>query len=237
MIRKTNEEFLKQVYDKVGDEYVFLEKYINTHTPILCYHKKCQNIFKMEPNSFLRDRKCPICSHREAGLRSRKTNEEFLREFSSVPNSEEYEILEPYITVFTKIKCRHIKCDTVWDIAPHELLKGVGCPKCKSSKGEKRIDTFLHEHNIVYISEKYFKWDKQPKKYRYDFFLPEYNIIVEYHGRQHYEETTMCHNSLKERRKDDRIKRKNAQRHNITYIVIPYWDYDKIEEILTKELF
>lgn len=235
--KKTNKEFLKQVYERTGKEYIFLERYIDTHSPLLCYHTKCQNITKIEPNRFLRGGRCAFCSHKNAGLKARKSNADFLKEFSLVPCSDEYEILESYVTAFTKIQCKHIKCGTVWKIAPHELLKGVGCPKCKSSKGEKRVMNFLSENNITYISEKYFKWKEQTKKYRYDFFLPEYNVLIEYHGRQHYEETTMCRSSLEERKKDDEIKEINAIKNGLKYIVIPYWDYDKIEDILMKELF
>jgi hypothetical protein len=63
--KKTNEEFLKEVYSLVGDEYTVLGKYINVHTKILMKHncKKCNNHeWLVEPTNFLQGTRCPYCN-------------------------------------------------------------------------------------------------------------------------------------------------------------------------------
>ena len=41
---------------------------------------------------------------------------------------------------------------------------------------------------------------------------------------------------FKETQENDKIKNEYAKKHNWKLIRIPYWDFDKIEEILEKEL-
>ena len=55
----------------------------------------------------------------------------------------------------------------------------------KVSKGEKKIINFLNEHNITFEREKTFsdcrgRTGRQPL--RFDFFLKDYNILIEYDG-------------------------------------------------------
>lgn len=60
--RKTNEEFLKEVYDLVGEEYTPLENYKLSATKILFEHNKCNEKFMARPSEFLKRAICPICS-------------------------------------------------------------------------------------------------------------------------------------------------------------------------------
>ena len=228
-VKKTNDIFITQVKEQVGDEYTFLDDYVNTHYPLECIHNYCNRKWKISPNDFLRGHRCPYCVRENNGKQRRKTNEQFLREASAI--SKDYLFLDKYECAHKKIRCKHLKCGMIWKIAPHEFLKGVGCPKCKSSKGELKIENLLLSKNITDIKEKSFDWC-YPKKYRYDFYIKSRNTIIEYHGRQHYEETSMCQTNLIDRQKDDNIKKNLAIRHGIRYIVIPYWDYDKIDDIL-----
>ena len=72
----------------------------------------------------------------------------------------------------------------------------------------------------------------------FDFYLPKYNICIEYDGQQHYK--IDCFNNtlldLMNLRYRDDIKTNYCQQNNIKLIRIPYWDFDNIESILIKEL-
>jgi very-short-patch-repair endonuclease/predicted Zn-ribbon and HTH transcriptional regulator len=59
--RKTNDTFLKEVFNLVGDEYTFLEKYVNNSTKIKVKHNKCNNEYSVTPIKFLSGRRCPYC--------------------------------------------------------------------------------------------------------------------------------------------------------------------------------
>lgn len=70
---RTNKEFLELVKKLPnGDEYEFLEEYVDQNTRILTRHKICGTIFKSLPRSFIHDGcRCPKCiktSHMEETL-------------------------------------------------------------------------------------------------------------------------------------------------------------------------
>ena len=69
----------------------------------------------------------------------------------------------------------------------------------------------------------------------YDFYLPKYNLLIEYQGEYH---DGSVHKETKERferqQEHDRRKREYAERNNIKLLEIWYWDFDNIEEILKE---
>ena len=73
--------------------------------------------------------------------------------------------------------------------SPGDMYKrGFSCPHCtdRHSYPEKFFLNVLDQVKIKFVyqlSSSTFKWCKY---YRYDFYLPDYNCIVEVHGEQHY---------------------------------------------------
>ena len=63
MIKKTHEEFIKEIKQKFGDEYCFLERYQNAKTPILCRHS-CGYEWRISPTNILPGKGCPRCKKR-----------------------------------------------------------------------------------------------------------------------------------------------------------------------------
>ena len=71
-----------------------------------------------------------------------------------------------------------------------------------------------------------------------DFFLPYYNVIIEFNGIQHYKSIGIFGGEQKYKKqleRDDSL-RHYCKRHKIKLIEIPYTEYDNIEKILKKEL-
>ena len=68
--RKTQEEFVREVKEKRGNEYTILGEYVNNKTKILIRHNspECNYAeFEMTPNCFLRPQNCPVCANRKRG--------------------------------------------------------------------------------------------------------------------------------------------------------------------------
>ena len=111
------------------------------------------------------------------------------------------------------------------------------CPYCALSKGEKKIENWLRYHNIEYTYEQTFNGLIGLKEglLSYDFYLPKYNLLIEYQGEYH---DGSVHNETKKRferqQEHDRRKREYAERNNIKLLEIWYWDFDNIEEILKE---
>ena len=60
---KTNSEFIIEVSQiKDGEDYTFLEDYINAITKIRVRHNKCGMEYLVRPHDFLIGKRCPYCS-------------------------------------------------------------------------------------------------------------------------------------------------------------------------------
>lgn len=241
--RKTLKEFTQEVYNLVGDEYIVLDNYINTNTPILFKHNKCNHEFYMRPADFLTGQRCPKCRWIGQKEKMTKTHETFISEMKEKYN-DEYTILGQYQTARIKIKTRHNTCGHVWDVVPDSLLRGYGCPRCASSKGEKSIGGYLESNNIEFISEYKFEECKVKRPLPFDFYLPGYNLLIEYDGEQHFEPKTFggisddkAKLNFKRTKKHDKIKNTYCIKNNIKLVRIPYWDFDNIDQILDEVLF
>lgn len=171
-----------------------------------------------------------------------KTTEEFQDEISQIhPNIK---ILGEYVGSRTKIKYLCTRCGYEHSATPTNLLTGYGCPRCKSvSRGESRIEAFLKENNIIYEKEKCFDDCRDQLPLRFDFYLPDYNMAIEFQGEQHYQ-VGYCFGSTKEEAekgfeiliKHDEIKREYCRKTDKTEVEICYTDIKKCGEIIAKAI-
>lgn len=96
------------------------------------------------------------------------------------------------------------------------------------SKLETKIATLLKEANIKYVREKTYS-DLKLGKFRYDFYLPDMNTIIEVNGQQHYYEVWGGRAGLLKQQENDRKKISYALANKITMYSIPYWEIDKLK--------
>jgi len=235
-LKKTTESFKQEVYKLVGNEYTVLGEYINNSTKIKMKHNICNSILNKTPNKFLQGDRCPLCSKK-----LKKTTEEFKKEVFNLVG-DEYTVLGEYINNSTKIKMKHNICNFEYEVRPVNFLtKDNRCPKCKrESKGELKIKEYLDNKNIKYIKEKRFKNCKYKNYLPFDFYLEEYNLCIEFDGKQHFDKNTIFYkNDKKEfelQKKRDLIKNEFCNNSNINLLRIPYTDICNIETILDKKL-
>ena len=238
--KRTHSMFLNEIEELVGDEYTVTGKYINTDTKVGIMHNVCGHDYEVEPNSFLNaGSRCPKC----AGV-IKLTNNEFLSRIENLEYREEYQFNEEYNGYDTKISVTHLRCGNTYSVTPNKFIAGRRCPKCNSSKGEKRISYFLDKSNVKYIKEKTFDdLLSNGVRLRYDFYIPSINTLIEYDGSQHFRVKTWGSRSYNESLKilegiqsRDRIKDEYALKNDINLIRIKYTEYDNIEEILKSLL-
>lgn len=120
----------------------------------------------------------------------------------------------------------------------HETIFSCGCYR---SKGEQIIANILQENNITFEKEKTFSDCRFPESGRYarfDFYLPEYNCLIEFDGRQHYESPGgfFTDEEIQKIRTRDIFKNDWCNKNNIKLIRIPYFDENKlsIEYLIMK---
>ena len=79
---------------------------------------------------------------------------------------------------------------------------------------------------------------KRNMPYSFDFYLPDYNLLIEYQGQQHERSVDFFGGKEKfEAQKEiDRKKKEYAQSNHYDFLEIWYRDYDNIESILNKKI-
>lgn len=114
---------------------------------------------------------------------------------------------------------------------PNNHTNGVGCPACSSSKGELAIKAILDKYNIETIPQ--YMIPEVADILKYDFYLPEYNLLIEFHGRQHYEHISFFHDgdyTLSDQIRRDDCVRYNAIRWKYNYIEFNYKHFNLLKE-------
>lgn len=195
---------------------------------------KCNRVNTRRVANLLRQKEfCGYCS----GHKQSKDTDEFRQElYTKYGNS--FELLSEYVNATTPIRIRCNNCGFIRDIKPPAFLESGYCPKCgdKSSRGEKAIAQFLTEHGIQFETQKYFKdWDIGI--HYFDFYVPQFNLVIEYHGRQHYEYVEYFHHTLtefNERCQKDNEKKQAALEHGLNYVSISHKLYSQLNVILPK---
>ena len=128
-----------------------------------------------------------------------------------------------YKNAHTKIK---IICPVhgIFEQRPCNHTKGVGCPSCRESHGEKEIKKILDKKNISFIYNKRYKECRYKNPLPFDFYLPDYNICIEYDGEQHFRSWNRWggDEALRTQKIRDKIKTDFCAQNNITLIRISY---------------
>lgn len=133
-VRKTNTEFQKEIYAKVGDAYTLLSEYKTNKDKIHIQHNNescCNYSWWVAPNSFLNGVRCPKCSNV-----LKLTHKEFLIRVNNLVGTD-YTILSEYKNSASKVKIRHNckECDNhEYVVTPAHFLNNRRCPKCKGLK-------------------------------------------------------------------------------------------------------
>lgn len=115
-----------------------------------------------------------------------------------------------------------------------DLVKGKtkSCG-CLISAGEFTLNQILSSLDINYITQYKFPdliGDYLPLKF--DFFLPDYNTLIEYQGGQHYKPVNLFggEEKFQQQQRYDNLKREYCKEHGYRLIEISYLDYEKLSE-------
>lgn len=153
----------------------------NTKVIIVC---PIHGEFEQTPASHLRGSICLKCSLNERT----STKQNFIKKSKKVhKNKYDYSKVN-YIKSNIKVSiiCRK---HGEFKQTPNDHLNGCGCSICNSPKGELKVSEWLDNQNIKYISQKRFKnllGRDGRKRLAFDFYIPKFNICIEYDGIQHY---------------------------------------------------
>jgi len=182
---------------------------------------------------------CPYCHGRYASedYNLLKDNPKLCKEWDYTKNKKNPEEYTPCSN--KKIYWICSECGYKWKTSISSRNgRNTGCKKCNNSKGENRIDEILNIKNITHFPQWKFKDCKHINELPFDFYLPNYNLCIEYQGRQHYEPVDIFGGDKQYIKQvtHDKIKRDYCIENNIYFLEIPYWDLDNIEQLLMNKI-
>jgi len=235
----TLSDFILKAKKVHNDKYKYSKvdyQHTNNKVCIIC---SIHGEFWQTPHQHIQGRGCPKCA-----MLLRKQNHPFSTNEFILKANQIHNFKYDYIKV-CYVDCKTNVCIICPDHGefwqnPHRHLQGCGCPRCYQSKGEKQIERWLKENNVVFIPQKRFKKCKSSISNYYlsfDFYLPEINTCIEYDGRQHFMPVKYFGGAQKFQRTkiNDQIKNIFCLNNKITLIRISYKDNIK-EKLLQLNL-
>lgn len=229
-----------------GDEFDYSETvYSGMKTRIRVRCNKCGVAFEQLASNHANARGwtgCKVCSGEKIGSRLRLGLRRFVDRSIAV-HGDIYDYSRVvYKNVETKVPILCKTCGLVFDQTPTGHLSGYGCPCQSDSRGEKMVARILDRMGATHVRQASFPGCVNVLPLRFDFYLPDHNAVIEYHGEHHYIANRFFggEDSLVERKRLDKIKVDFCEASAIRYVEIPYTAKEqevflRIRELLTRQ--
>ena len=237
---KTHDEFVEEVAIKNPDIKVLGEYVLdNVKIEFQCNNPNCGHKWFATPDKIIHKMTgCPKCAKLNRAKKKTKTYDDFVDEVQR--KNPNIEVVGEYngIKAKTKFKCRI--CGNIWSTTPDSILNGnSGCPMCAQSHGERSIAGWLQNNAIEFIPQYKFDNCRDIELLPFDFYLPKYNLCIEYDGEQHFkpvnfggisDERAMI--NFRTTKIHDNIKNNYCKQCKITLVRISYLEKNNIDTLL-----
>lgn len=231
---KLDFEQVKKLFEKRGYELVSTDyKGVSKKLEYICPKHRDKGTQFVTFSNFKKSG-CRYCAIEEKSKKRALTLEEFQEKVSQ--KNKNIIALE-YHTSRTSAKFQCMKCGYIWESSPFTVTTwGKRCSNCEhNSKGEESISEILREWGIDFKGQYKFEGCRDTRPLPFDFYLPDYNICIEYDGGQHFQGVVGWGNYDTIKKHDD-IKNEFCLANNIILIRIPYWEKDNLEYYLFDNL-
>ena len=129
------------------------------------------------------------------------------------------------------------KCENLWVSTISHRYNGRGCPKCRESKGERRLAELLVAKNLSFERQKAFPALKGMK---FDFAVSMGNgpLLIEYYGEQHYKPFRFkgADRKFQQGLKNDKIKQEFCFQNKLPLLIISYKEFDSMDDTVSRFL-
>lgn len=117
------------------------------------------------------------------------------------------------------------ECGKIYSTTWTTSMKKYRCDLCSKHKSnlEYMVESYLKSINVKYTTQKRFEWCKMKRSLPFDFYLGEYNTVIEVNGSQHYYESHWFNKDIVSQQKVDKFKQECCIRNNVNYVAIPFW--------------
>lgn len=197
-------------------------------------------VSEKEPYEVISGKGCVQCGLEKLSQQARTPKDVFIEDLYN--KYKDINLVSGYTakTEYANFHCN--LCSADWtDIAWY--VEKRGCPRCNGISIEAKIGEILQRYKINYIPQYSFSDCKDQRSLPFDYYIPEYNILIEYDGEQHYKPVNFggisnedAAKNLKTTQRHDEIKTNYCIENNIPLIRIPYWNKNNLENVLVTNL-
>lgn len=218
----THEEYVEKLL-VVNPNIDINEVYINSATPVNHKCKVCGHVWLTRPRDVLRGHGCPVCCGRTIGpapeYRNSIWSSKYKQYFSRYLTEDQMKQHTPHSSARVIATCPD--CGFCKDIIISNLHRyGFGCI-CQDgvSFPNKFVFNVMRQLNVKMVQEYSPSW---AEKRRYDIYAPNFKLIIENHGEQHYSDKGVRGNyrSLKEEQDNDLFKFNLAMENGVVNYVV-----------------
>ena len=238
--RNDAEEAVLQEMYNANPNIELLDPYQGRTKRIRVWCKKHMIESMKTPYEVICGRGCYLCGLEKLSIFNRKPQDQFVVELhDAFPNIQ---LKANYIAKTERADFCCIICGADWtDVADYVARRG--CPRCNKSSTEQKIGEILQQYKINYIPQYSFVGCRDQRVLPFDYYLNDYNILIEYDGEQHYHPVNFggisdaeANENFMITQRHDLIKTQYCDKNNIPLIRIPYWEKNNLENVLICSL-
>lgn len=215
----------------------------NTKIPYICRKHKKYGVQRSPYTSLSQGHGCYYCGRKKCETAWKFTYDEVK---SQIEQNGKNKLLSK---IYTKCKdwnlvisCEECGNPYTTSLDYYKRNGKTRCNDCTCSYGEKIIVQYLNSKGIIHEHDTHEIFTREwENPLRFDFYLPDFNIAIEFDGEQHYFPVNFDNYHKERFQKEfedlqirDKAKNRYCLKNNITLIRIPYWERDNIESILDE---
>jgi len=172
---------IKLYVNNAGDELIS-NLYINCRTKLQIKCGRCKKIYKIAFCGFINGNRCQSCGIKSTSDKSR-LKIKFVKDYIKRCKDK---LMSGYINNYTNLDIQCNKCKKTYKMRFSDFQRGKRCICDHLSMGERKIKKYLTDNNISFNMQKSFAGCKNKQKLRFDFYLEDKDILIEFDGMQHF---------------------------------------------------
>lgn len=242
----TTDQFIskaQEVHNNIYDYSLVDYNDAQSDVTIIC---KLHGEFKQRPTNHIHNQAgCPKCADISGSDKRKTTRDKFIEKAIKTHSDRyDYSNIPRLFKMSDEIEMSCKEHGTFKRKPDDHIHSSIGCPTCSKlmtqSKGELAVSTILTKANIPFIREHRFN-DCRGKRnpLRYDFYLPDHNLVIEYDGNQHHNYVPYLHrtyDSYLEGIRLDKIKDDYCKNNNIRMVRISNTKVFEIDQVISEIL-
>lgn len=236
-IRYTKDKFIEAAQKIHGDKYDYTPVvYINTKT-IVTIRCPRHGLFKQKPFDHLAGCQCQKCSDESKIEKLSYTTDQYIAVAKTIHGDRYRYTMVKYVNSRTKVTIECIRHGYFTMRAGDHTVNKQGCSKCNNSIGEDATKLQLSKLNIQFNQQAKFATCKDKLCLPFDFDVPDYNLLIEFDGKQHFQlQEHFGEKNFKSCKSHDSIKDNWCLTNGKFLLRISHKDIDNIEDIIKSAL-